>query len=98
VRLPVPTAPSVLINALDHVVAADAPLPAFNEVSLTLYPRGSGHITAHRDPAAFTGVIAVTTLSGSATPFEVSLAIVAAAAIVSVSSAARLRAHDRPIE
>lgn len=60
-----------LISTLDSVVADNAPLPSFNEVSWTLYPRGSGHITAHRDPAAFTGVIAVTTLGGSAT-FRVS--------------------------
>ncbi len=60
-----------LISSLDPVVAANAPLPSFNEVSWTLYPKGSGHITAHRDPAAFTGVIAVTTLCGSAT-FRVS--------------------------
>jgi hypothetical protein len=53
------------------VVADDAPLPSFNEVNWTLYPRESGHITAHRDPATFAGIIAVTTLSGSAT-FRVS--------------------------
>lgn len=60
-----------LIDSLDCVVAGGTPLPPFNEASWTLYPRGSGHITAHRDPAAFTGVIAVTTLCGSAT-FRVS--------------------------
>lgn len=65
------TAPSVrtlaqdLVSSLDAVVNT-APIPAFNEVSWTLYPEGSGHITAHRDPAVFTGVIAVATLSGSA--------------------------------
>ena len=56
----------VLLGALDPAVGDRSPLPWFNEVSWTLYPRGSGHITAHRDPEAFTGVIAVTTLAGSA--------------------------------
>ncbi|HTU38454.1 MAG TPA: hypothetical protein VMF35_10565 [Acidimicrobiales bacterium] len=60
-----------LIDALGAVLGEAAPLPSFNEVSWTLYPTGSGHITAHRDPAAFTGVIAVATLRGSAT-FRVS--------------------------
>jgi hypothetical protein len=60
-----------LLSHLDSVVAESAPLPSFNEVNWTLYPAGSGHITAHRDPAAFTGVVAVTTLYGSA-PFRVS--------------------------
>jgi hypothetical protein len=60
-----------LISKLDPVVGEAGPLPPFNEVSWTLYPVGSGHITAHRDPAAFTGIIAVATLCGSAT-FRVS--------------------------
>jgi hypothetical protein len=60
-----------LIGALGATLVDAAPLPSFNEVSWTLYPTGSGHITAHRDPAAFTGVIAVATLIGSAT-FRVS--------------------------
>jgi hypothetical protein len=55
-----------LTSELDPVVGEAGPLPPFNEVSWTLYPAGSGHITAHRDPAAFTGVIAVITLHGSA--------------------------------
>jgi hypothetical protein len=55
-----------LISALNTVVGEYAPLPSFNEVTWTLYPRAIGYITAHRDPAAFTGVIAVTTLAGSA--------------------------------
>ncbi len=31
------------------------------------YPQGRGLITAHRDPAAYTGVIAIVTLASSAT-------------------------------
>ncbi len=43
------------------------PLPEFNEVTWTRYPAGTGHISAHRDPFAYGGVIAVATLTGSAT-------------------------------
>ncbi len=42
------------------------PMPMFNEVTWTLYPAGTGHITAHRDPPGCGGVIAVTTLVGTA--------------------------------
>lgn len=41
--------------------------PLFNEVSWSRYPSGRGHITAHRDPDAFVGLIAIFTLAGSAT-------------------------------
>jgi len=41
-------------------------LPNFNEVTWTKYPVGSGHITAHRDPFAYGGVIATMTLKGEA--------------------------------
>lgn len=42
-------------------------LPAFNEASWGRYPAGIGHITAHRDPGAYGGIIAVFTLAGGAT-------------------------------
>lgn len=42
------------------------PVPAFNETTWTYYPDGAGHITAHRDPDAYGGVIAVFTLKGAA--------------------------------
>jgi len=42
-------------------------LPAFNEATWCRYPAGTGHITAHRDPSAYGGVVAVFTLAGSAT-------------------------------
>jgi hypothetical protein len=45
-------------------------VPAFNEVSWSRYPAGQGHITAHRDPLAYGGVIAIVTLVGRA-PFRV---------------------------
>lgn len=38
----------------------------FNEVNWSWYPAGRGHITAHRDPRAYGGVIAVVTLEGRA--------------------------------
>lgn len=43
-----------------------APTP-FNEVSWSHYPAGDGHITAHRDPDVYTGLLAILTLAGSAT-------------------------------
>lgn len=46
------------------------PIPKFNEATWTLYPGGTGHITAHRDPPAYGGVIAVFTLYGEA-PFRI---------------------------
>lgn len=55
-----------------------AEIPAFNEVTWGRYPAGRGHITAHRDPSAYGGVVAVFTLAGHArfrvwtTPEEVS--------------------------
>jgi hypothetical protein len=42
------------------------PVPMFNEVTWTHYPDGTGHITSHRDPPAYGGVIVVTTLVGRA--------------------------------
>lgn len=42
------------------------PVPMFNEVTWTHYPDGAGHITEHRDPPGCGGVIAVTTLVGTA--------------------------------
>ena len=42
-------------------------IPEFNEVSWTLYPAGTGHITTHRDPAAYGGIVAIATLLGRAT-------------------------------
>ena len=46
---------------------ARRPLPAFNEATWGRYPAGTGHITAHRDPGAYGGIIAVFTLAGGAT-------------------------------
>ncbi|HZU75090.1 MAG TPA: hypothetical protein VE990_20200 [Acidimicrobiales bacterium] len=43
-----------------------AAVPPFNEAQWTLYPRGAGHITAHRDPLGVGGVIAIATLTGRA--------------------------------
>lgn len=42
------------------------PVPPFNEATWGRYPAGTGHITAHRDPAAYGGVVAVFTLFGQA--------------------------------
>jgi hypothetical protein len=42
-------------------------IPEFNEASWTRYPERTGHITAHRDPFAYGGIIAVATLFGQAT-------------------------------
>ncbi len=42
-------------------------LPKFNEVTWGRYPAGVGGISAHRDPGAYGGVIAVFTLWGRAT-------------------------------
>ena len=42
-------------------------LPAFNEATWGRYPAGTGHITAHRDPGAYGGIIAAFTLAGGAT-------------------------------
>jgi hypothetical protein len=48
--------------------AAEVPLiPAFNEVNWTSYPATAGHISAHRDPGPYGGIIAVMTLLGQAT-------------------------------
>jgi hypothetical protein len=41
-------------------------IPHFNEVSWTRYPEGTGHITTHRDPTAYGGVVAIATLQGAA--------------------------------
>ena len=41
-------------------------MPSFNEATWTRYPDQVGHITAHRDPPAYQGVIAVFTLIGTA--------------------------------
>src|ERR1700733_12265535 len=58
-----------LIDSLSPVLAETGfpALPSFNEASWTRYPRGVGHITAHRDPSAYEGIIAVFTLIGEAT-------------------------------
>jgi hypothetical protein len=40
--------------------------PGFNEATWGCYPAGIGHITAHRDPGAYGGTIAVFTLAGGA--------------------------------
>ncbi len=53
-----------LANATPHALPA---IPEFNEVSWTLYPTGTGHITSHRDPVAYGGIIAIATLLGRAT-------------------------------
>ena len=42
------------------------PVPPFNEAEWTYYQREAGYITAHRDPKAYGGVIAVFTLFGEA--------------------------------
>ena len=42
------------------------PVPDFNEVTWTRYPAGTGRITAHEDPPAYGGVIAIVTLVGGA--------------------------------
>ncbi len=41
-------------------------LPAFDETTWGRCPAGTGHITAHRDPSAYGGIIAVFTLAGEA--------------------------------
>jgi hypothetical protein len=53
-----------LTNAAPQALPA---IPEFNEVSWTLYLAGTGHITTHRDPAAYGGIIAIATLLGRAT-------------------------------
>lgn len=58
---------SLLVQELTEAATPGTPvLPPFNEVTWTHYPAGLGHITAHRDPPAYTGIIAVTTLRGDA--------------------------------
>ena len=73
--LPVDDAEATVRNLATEIVASltDAmavlgvvQVPPFNEVTWTHYPDGRGHITAHRDPPAYGGVIAVVTLEGSA--------------------------------
>jgi len=77
--LPVVEAAETVRNLADEIAASltgagavhGLPrVPAFDEASWTWYPEGHGHITAHRDPPACGGVIAVVTLIGSA-PFRV---------------------------
>ena len=51
------------ISVASHAITAP---PLFDEVTWTLYPEGTGHITAHRDPAGVGGVIAIVTLRGTA--------------------------------
>ena len=51
------------ISAASRAITAP---PLFNEVTWSLYPEGTGHITAHRDPAGVGGVIAIVTLRGTA--------------------------------
>ena len=73
--LPVADAHGTVRNVADGIAASltDAMaglgmpgVPAFNDVCWTRYPKGRGHITAHRDPPAYGGVIAVVTLAGAA--------------------------------
>ena len=66
-------APAVVRQLGEHVISAISaasreitPPPLFNEVTWSLYPEGTGHITAHRDPAGVGGVIAIVTLRGNA--------------------------------
>jgi hypothetical protein len=66
-------ADAVVRKLADNIVAAISAAsagatrpPSFNEVTWTLYPEGSGHITAHRDPSGVGGVIAIVTLHGTA--------------------------------
>ena len=55
-----------LISAISAASRAITGPPLFNEVTWSLYPEGTGHITAHRDPARVGGVIAIVTLRGTA--------------------------------
>ncbi len=58
---------SQLVEALARAATPGTPvLPPFNEVTWTQYPAGFGHISAHRDPPAYGGIIAVSTLRGEA--------------------------------
>jgi len=58
---------SRLVEQLAKAATPGTPvLPPFNEVTWTHYPVGLGHISEHRDPAAYTGIIVVTTLLGEA--------------------------------
>lgn len=60
-------AEEIAVSLTDVVTVVGMPqVPAFNEVTWTLYPDGRGHITAHRDPLGYSGVIAVVTLIGAA--------------------------------
>jgi hypothetical protein len=59
---------SEITTAISRAVRPRHPAPpTFNEVSWSHYPHGRGHITAHRDPDAFGGLIAIFALIGSAT-------------------------------
>ena len=55
-----------LIDSLSPILVETGfhALPSFNETTWTRYPKGVGHITAHRDPSAYLGIIAVFTLIG----------------------------------
>jgi len=59
---------SELVDQLSEAAAAGgwSAVPKFNEVTWTFYPEGTGHITPHRDPPAYGGVVAVCTLVGRA--------------------------------
>ena len=64
-------ADEIALSITDAVAVLGIPhVPAFNEVTWTRYPHGHEHITAHRDPGAYSGLIAVVTLMGAA-PFRV---------------------------
>lgn len=64
----VPNLAIEITNEIGRQTTADVSTPPeFNEVSWSHYPSGRGHITAHRDPDAYVGLIAVVTLAGSAT-------------------------------
>lgn len=55
-----------IVQGLTAALAPSLPsIPHFNEVSWTRYPAGTGHITTHRDPTAYDGVVAIATLQGA---------------------------------
>ena len=58
---------SQVVTQLARAATPGTPiLPPFNEATWTHYPAGLGHISEHRDPPAYTGIIVVTTLLGEA--------------------------------
>ena len=56
-----------IVRELTMALGSNLPsLPRFNEVGWKRYPIGTGHITTHRDPTAYDGVVAIVTLQGTA--------------------------------